>query len=198
MRQEGGTNALASLPLDEQVAHIDLLVPITFQSVPQQTGLMEILPLQPQVTASRGAAVVQTSAAGLLIPCCLELFAGSGKLTATFIKKGIKCTAVDNLRNKARSLVPCLRLDLTLPGDQNLIITMLYSGTVRFVWLAPPCGTASRARERPLPAGTSQHIINRSKPLRSNDEPMGLSTLTALDLQRVESANKLYLFQHWS
>jgi hypothetical protein len=123
---------------------------------------------------------------------CLELFAGSGKLTRTFKRKAVKCTAVDNLRNKNASLVPCLKLDLTVAADQKHILQLLASGRIRFVWMAPPCGTASRARERPLSPKLFGAWGKAPIPLRTDDEPEGLSTLSGNDLLRVQAANALY------
>eukprot|EP00971_Amphidinium_carterae_P113341 2245492-Amphidinium_carterae.1 len=48
------------------------------------------------------------------------------------------------------------------------------------------CATFSRARERPLPGGPTQ--------LRSDSEPLGLSTLQQQDRARVQEANLLAQF----
>ena len=61
---------------------------------------------------------------------CLEIFSGSAKLTKTFRGQAVKCTAIDNLRNTASSLVPYLRLDLTVAADQQRVLQMLESGKV--------------------------------------------------------------------
>ena len=54
--------------------------------------------------------------------------------------------------------------------------------------MAPPCGTASAAREIKIPG------MNPPKPLRTLEEPDGISTLSGLDLVRVSAANVLYSF----
>ena len=51
---------------------------------------------------------------------------------------------------------------------------------------APPCATASRAREIRRRSGPDP------KPLRTNTHPEGIPSLEGLDAARVESANKLY------
>ena len=61
--------------------------------------------------------------------------------------------------------------------------------------MAPPCGTSSRARERPLPNDLS-HI--RAEPLRSEDRPLGLEGLSGLDAVRVGAANKSYALTVWA
>ena len=54
---------------------------------------------------------------------------------------------------------------------------------------APPCGTSSKARERPLPKGME---MIRAEPLRSPSCLLGVSGLKDLDAKRVAAANKLY------
>ncbi|CAK9102393.1 Uncharacterized protein SCF082_LOCUS47864 [Durusdinium trenchii] len=56
---------------------------------------------------------------------------------------------------------------------------------------APPCGTSSRARDKPLPQ-EMRHV--RAPPLRSEAQPLGMSDLTPQDQARVHSANQLYAF----
>ena len=58
------------------------------------------------------------------------------------------------------------------------------------VVLAPPCGTASRARDIPA-YSNGKRIAN---PLRSGQHPDGLPLLRGHDLARVTSANSLYAF----
>ena len=66
---------------------------------------------------------------------------------------------------------------------------MACHGAIVSAHFAPPCGTSSKARERPLPPELKSVV---SKPLRSSDEPLGISGLTGLDSIRVAAANKLY------
>ena len=53
--------------------------------------------------------------------------------------------------------------------------------------MAPPCGTASRARERPTPGQR-----NYPRPLRSTNQPDALDGLAGLEKVKVEMANQLY------
>ena len=57
--------------------------------------------------------------------------------------------------------------------------------------LAPPCGTSSAARNKPIPQA-AHHGAPVPQPLRSTTEPQGLSTLVGVDLLRVLQANALY------
>jgi hypothetical protein len=125
---------------------------------------------------------------------CLEICAGSGKLTVTFKKAGKQCIGIDNLRNKAATGKGFLTLDLTLPASQKIVLDKIAQGRVAFVWFAPPCGTASRARERPLPKSVTSQGVTTPKPLRTESEPLGIQGLTGLDALRVQQANLLYDF----
>ena len=55
------------------------------------------------------------------------------------------------------------------------------------LWSAPSCGTASRARGRPLQGG-----IKGPVPLRSLDRPHQIDGLNGIDNMKVEKANQLY------
>ena len=68
------------------------------------------------------------------------------------------------------------------------MISWIKHPAVKGVFLAPPCGTASAARQIELPDDEAP------KPLRSLDEPDGLMGLTGLDQLRVGLANVLYAF----
>ena len=59
------------------------------------------------------------------------------------------------------------------------------------VWMAPPCGTASKARERPL-----KHLeklgMSIPKPLRSKEQPDQSDGLGGINKIKTETANMLY------
>lgn len=114
---------------------------------------------------SDGASKSGQSTAG-----ALELFAGSCKLSKCLKEHGFRACRVDHKRCKNR-VGPCVVMDLTR---------------------APPCGTASRARERRLPKRLRRLGVPEPKPLRSPEFPMGLPGLTGKDAIRVNLANKCY------
>ena len=65
-----------------------------------------------------------------------------------------------------------------------------------FVHLSPRCGTASRTRERPLPAALRAKGWPEPQPLRSEEYPMGLPNLASVspgNVARVATANKLFV-----
>ena len=85
-----------------------------------------------------------------------------------------------------------VRLNLALDADQRKMLHLLEHPGLKFVFLAPPCGTASRARDIPMSKGR-----HGPPPLRSNEEPLGIASVLAarpLDRLRVETANILYTF----
>ena len=78
-------------------------------------------------------------------------------------------------------------MDLSSDEAVRTIRQLIVDEKVVLVHLAPPCGTASRARE-------IQRKGLSPKPLRSDQYPDGLPDLVGEDLKRVEQANKLYKF----
>ena len=119
----------------------------------------------------------------------IELCAGTAGVTATFRRAGLLgCIAVDKHRNR-NALATIIQLDLTLEADQKLVMDWLEHPSVIGLFWAPPCGTASAAREIVLEDET-----NLPQPLRTVLEPDGISFLHGLDAVRVSQANQLYSF----
>ena len=122
---------------------------------------------------------------------CIEIFSGSGRLTAAIRKLGMRAVAVD--RSAQRTKGPVTILDLTKPDDLRYLLNFIESekDNIMLVHLAPPCGTASAARNR-----RHKHLEEAGfvlpVPLRSKEFPMGLPTLRGLDLTKVSLANDLY------
>ena len=115
----------------------------------------------------------------------IEIFCGCAILCATAKQHGLAASiAVDKDRKKgARCSI--FQLDLRKPEDRNLLEYWMESPLLPWVHFAPVCGTASRARE-----------IQRSKtdprPLRSDEFPHGLPTLSENEMRRVLIANDLF------
>ena len=85
-------------------------------------------------------------------------------------------------------------LDVTVSEHQSIVFDIVSSGRCFFVNAAPPCGTSSRARNRPV----AQHLIAQGapnpQPLRSDEYPEGLPQLQGISLHRVTQANVIYFF----
>ena len=125
-------------------------------------------------------------------PFFIEICAGTARVTSFLQHLGLKSSfGVDHKlgRNSGRVLIA----DLTSKEGQSLCRTWLSSPNLAGVFIAPPCGTCSRARGIPvtLPNGLK---IDGPQPLRSDALPNGLANLSWLNRQRVSSANKLYHF----
>ncbi len=112
----------------------------------------------------------------------VEIFCGTGGLTANIKALGVQGIGIDSSVSTACKS-PVLKLDLTKPSGQQILWEVLNRPNICGVHLAPPCGTASRARREYGPSPL---------PLRSEAYPDGLPSLRGLDLKRVRSANCLY------
>ena len=84
-------------------------------------------------------------------------------------------------------------LDLTLEQDLNILLQIISAeaGRIILVFISPPCGTASKARERPI---KSSLLFGRKQPepLRSSTKPDQKDGLSGLDKFKTEMANQLY------
>ena len=92
-----------------------------------------------------------------------------------------------------KAVATAKRLDLTEKTDQLVLFQWLQSPLVVGIFLAPPCGTCSLARNIKLRDSTGSPL-HGPKPLRSTDWPEGLPGLGHKDRIRVSAANKLYDF----
>ena len=126
-------------------------------------------------------------------PWVFELFSGRASLSRALWQAGFQVLSLDSGINQAAS--PTAKLDLASEDGQSLLWDLLSKFDPFALHLGVPCGTASRAREKPLP----KHALcgrPSPQPLRSRDHPLGLPGLTGLDAQRVRSANALYKFAY--
>ncbi|OLQ06982.1 hypothetical protein AK812_SmicGene9645 [Symbiodinium microadriaticum] len=115
-------------------------------------------------------------------PVFLEICSGSAMLSYVAKEAGYHAVPIDWHHNRQRSCVHALQLDLRLPSSWSFLERTCLACAVAWVHMAPPCGTASRAREcGPGP-----------KPLRSMQHVRGLPGLSSVDQARVESANAIY------
>ena len=115
----------------------------------------------------------------------IEIFAGSGRLTCELRKVGLGDSVGVGHQVGKCLIAPIIKLDLQDPEAQKLLHDMLHNPNCIYVHLAPPCGTASRART--IPQGR-----NAPEPARSDVHPDGLPGLESNLQARVKSANFLY------
>ena len=81
-----------------------------------------------------------------------------------------------------------VHIDLSTDAGQAAFWQIVKERRPVYIHFGPPCGTASRARERRLKNG------HDPLPLRSDAEPDGISSLAGQDKERVIAANTLYWF----
>ena len=123
----------------------------------------------------------------------MEFFAGSAGLSFEARRAGFNVIAVDHDRNRHRPKVAQVSLYLTSNDSQGIALEMLKQVRPLAVHLGLPCGTCSRAREKPLPKQLQQNH-NDPKPLRDAQHLLGFPQLSGADKMKVEQANKLYEF----
>jgi hypothetical protein len=148
-----------------------------------------------RVHDSRVPSVVQVDSSTFASPFALELFAGSSGLSFALCEAGIRSIPVDHSANRFNPKVPQMLIDLTTFSGQSQLWTALSSKHLVFVHLSPPCGTSSRAREKPLPKWARDLGWPQPSPLRSEEFPLGIPDLAQKfpwDVARVAAANKLY------
>ena len=124
-----------------------------------------------------------SSPAGPEVPMFIEICAGSAILASCFREVGWDIIAIDNKRNRFHPLAKICVLDLSLDTSWEYLRWLCKQFPVKWVHAAPPCGTSSRARERP----------GGPPPLRTDGEPWGKPDLIGADADRVSAANFLYL-----
>ena len=102
--------------------------------------------------------------------------------------KGFKGIAVDHSSERSCGVDIC-EFELVYPEQLESLLQYIrkYAAFIVAIWIAPSCGTASRARERPLPGGRKGPV-----PLRSLDRPDHIDCLSGVDKIKVEKANQLY------
>ena len=123
---------------------------------------------------------------------CIEIFAGSARLSRAFRDLGFKTLAVDKTTNRSEQM-HIATFDLC-DDDQVQALEELITrdaDSIVYIHHAPTCGTASRAREKPQPH-LEQQGFRVAKPLRSDLQPEGISGLGGLDKFKTETANIVY------
>ena len=120
----------------------------------------------------------------------LEIFAGSARLSKACRKLGFEAVAVDQTKDRSEQF-PIFQIDVT--DSQSLTALESFidveKDAILHAHFAPSCGTASRARGRPIPG---EHPKAGPQPLRSESHPDGLPHLSCRDQERVYKANRSY------
>ena len=122
----------------------------------------------------------------------IEVCAGSARLSKIAHGHGFKTMAIDHSTARTCGFPICV-FDLTDPSDLESLLQFIdeAAGCILMIWVTPPCGTSSRAREKKLPKleATGAKV---PVPLRSTQQPDQLDGLGGLDKVKVEKANLIY------
>ena len=117
---------------------------------------------------------------------CIEIFAGSGKLTAALRSLGLRDSFGVDLKLPDHLRSPIIRYDLLKHDHVKLVQDLIASPFCIYVHFAPPCGTSSRARLIQRRGRWNPPIV------RTDQYPDGLPGLTGILQTRVQAANDLY------
>ena len=118
----------------------------------------------------------------------MEVCCGHAGLSVALQRLGWDVRPIDWVGNEHKPKIPVMHKNLRNPTHIADIMKMLK--TVSYLHFAPPCGTASKARDRwwvKMENGRPP-----PPPLRSAAWPMGREGLSYYNQQKVESANKIY------
>ena len=117
---------------------------------------------------------------------CLEIFCGKARLSAALRSHGFQVFSIDKIAQKH---VPILILDVANFSQRKLLVELLQHPLLFYAHFAPACGTASAARDIPIPGEPDP-----PRPLRSLEFPLGFDSLQGTDRLRVDAANYIYSF----
>eukprot|EP00973_Karenia_brevis_P088301 12244015-Karenia_brevis.AAC.1 len=95
----------------------------------------------------REEARAHTSSTSISRPFSIEIFSGCGRLTAALKAVGLDAVAIDYARNKDAKSGTFVSLDLLSDEGTTALFVLLDNPNLVYVHIAPPCGTATRARE---------------------------------------------------
>jgi hypothetical protein len=125
----------------------------------------------------------------------VEICCGCARASRVMRDAGCEVYPIDHARNEHTPEVEQLTIDIaTTPGRKQLwaLLNSLSAASdvhIVAVLFAVPCGTFSRAREKPMPMSLRLRGAPNPVPLRSTEHPGGLPNLKGLDADRVASAN---------
>ena len=124
----------------------------------------------------------------------VEICCGCARLSKECQSKGLRSLGIDWKGCKDKPEGRVIWLDLTIDHGMSELMDILEANkkSLKVVFMSPPCGTASRAREIRRFKKDARGKVLDPKPLRSDDHPDGLPTLYGAGLAKVKAANKLY------
>ena len=122
----------------------------------------------------------------------IEVCAGTARLSRTAQNMGFKVMAIDHSSKRSCGM-PIQCFELEDPTQVTALADFISTehSSIAYVWFAPSCGTASRARERKQARLERMgHVL--PGPLRSELQPDQMDGLSGTDKLKTEKANLLY------
>lgn len=124
------------------------------------------------------------------LPLFVEIFAGRASFSRAVAQAGFEVVSVDHEVDSP--FRPIVSLDLTTESGQKILWQILASDRLVAAHLGLPRGTASKARDRPIPQEFRRRGVPSPAPLRSAEYPFGLPRISGVNAVKVEKANILY------
>ena len=137
-----------------------------------------------QFSKSKQELGVQLNERSLLV---IEACAGTATLSSVLKDMGFDVLPIDFGKQRNTSHLHIINLDLRQKHSWDFLTKVALSNQLFHFHGAPPCGTASRAREIAL---DSNH--HGPPQLRSEEFPLGFPWLQGVNKDRVDSANAIY------
>ena len=121
----------------------------------------------------------------------IEICAGSARLSKVAHECGFRTMAIDHSAARTCGFPICV-FDLADANDLESLVRFIEESadSILGIWIAPSCGTCSRAREKRL-FSLERAGVKTPIPLRSTSQPDQLDGLSGLDKIKVEKANML-------
>lgn len=123
----------------------------------------------------------------------VEICAGSAVLSAEAQRRGFQVFPIDHAHNRFRAAAAILVVDMASPDARQLLPQLFAAVKPQWCHMGLPCGTCSRAREKPVHASLRSLGAPNPRPLRSPDQLFGISDLTPSESTRVQAANEVYM-----
>ena len=127
-------------------------------------------------------------------PTFVELFCGCARLSHVASQQGFNILPIDGPRNEHKPETKIMTIDLTDPAGQEVCLKQITDLKPQMVHVALPCGTGSRAREKPIPSHLLKQGAPQPRPLRDECHIMGVPNLSKLDQIKVQASNELARF----
>ena len=195
--RSGGKRKAVSLQLEEPAEKkrdvaCDTTVTHTDPSTPHVSS-KDSVPFQDSPTESFESKQGSKFAGKLINDILIvEICAGSARLTKVARDAGFHGLAIDHTQARSCGIDICI-FELEDPTQVDELCGFLEeeADNIAAVWIAPSCGTASKARERKLPQ-LQRLGISEPIPLRSISQPDQIDGLDGTNKIKVEKANMLY------